>query len=187
MSMTSFSAGVRYIQLTGGVMTSFYDWYADLPRGFPAGLRRPDRRPESGDWWDAAYPHHVGRKRSADPYPGCSLGLRGPLPRYQGCHRSPDYADNTKFLLTSGCPPRYRRGTGYGDGPRHPPGELRRPACRVLRGLLPTYTDLPSWSPWKPVKTAEGPSKFLTAASSLARAEQQNADFKPVLMDHETG
>lgn len=30
MSMVSHCVGTRFIQLIGGVMTSFYDWYADL-------------------------------------------------------------------------------------------------------------------------------------------------------------
>ena len=55
MSMASFSAGVRYIQLAGGVMTSFYDWYADLPVASPQVFGDQTDVPESGDWWDAAY------------------------------------------------------------------------------------------------------------------------------------
>ena len=31
MSMVSHCVGTRFTQLIGGVMTSFYDWYADLP------------------------------------------------------------------------------------------------------------------------------------------------------------
>src|SRR5699024_3999069 len=31
MSMISHAVGARFIELLGGVMTSFYDWYADLP------------------------------------------------------------------------------------------------------------------------------------------------------------
>ena len=54
--------------------------------------------PESGDWWDAAYLIMWGANVPADPYPGCPLGLRGPLPRYQGCHREPRLTpSNTKF------------------------------------------------------------------------------------------
>ena len=89
MSMVSFSAGVRYIQLMGGVMTSFYDWYADLPVASPQVFGDQTDVPESGDWWDAAYLIMWGANVPADPYPGCPLGLRGPLPRYQGRHREP--------------------------------------------------------------------------------------------------
>jgi nitrate reductase alpha subunit len=35
MSIVSHCVGTRFIQLIGGVMTSFYDWYADLPVASP--------------------------------------------------------------------------------------------------------------------------------------------------------
>jgi len=35
MSMVSHAVGTRFIQLIGGVMTSFYDWYADMPIASP--------------------------------------------------------------------------------------------------------------------------------------------------------
>ena len=31
MSMISYASGARFINLLGGEMLSFYDWYADLP------------------------------------------------------------------------------------------------------------------------------------------------------------
>jgi nitrate reductase alpha subunit len=42
MSMASYAAGARYHSLIGGVLTSFYDWYADLPP--PSAPRRADSR-----------------------------------------------------------------------------------------------------------------------------------------------
>ena len=35
MSMLSHAAGSRFMQLMGGPMLSFYDWYADLPPASP--------------------------------------------------------------------------------------------------------------------------------------------------------
>ena len=35
MSMVSYAAGARYLQLLGGVTGSFYDWYCDLPPASP--------------------------------------------------------------------------------------------------------------------------------------------------------
>ena len=55
MSMVSHAAGNRFIQLIGGVMTSFYDWYADLPVASPQVFGDQTDVPESGDWWDATY------------------------------------------------------------------------------------------------------------------------------------
>ena len=35
MSMASYAAGTRFLSLIGGVILSFYDWYADLPPSSP--------------------------------------------------------------------------------------------------------------------------------------------------------
>ncbi|MBO0871880.1 MAG: molybdopterin-dependent oxidoreductase, partial [Pseudonocardia sp.] len=35
MSMTSYAAGTRYLSMIGATISSFYDWYADLPVASP--------------------------------------------------------------------------------------------------------------------------------------------------------
>ena len=41
--MISYAAGARFINLLGGEMLSFYDWYADLPPA-STNLGRTNRR-----------------------------------------------------------------------------------------------------------------------------------------------
>ena len=89
MSMVSHAAGARFIELIGGAMTSFYDWYADLPVASPQVFGDQTDVPESGDWWDAVVPDHVGLERPGHPHPGRALDGRGPLPRRQGRHGQP--------------------------------------------------------------------------------------------------
>lgn len=50
MSMVSHCVGTRFIQLIGGVMTSFYDWYADLPSRVhrSSAIRPTSRNPVTG-------------------------------------------------------------------------------------------------------------------------------------------
>ena len=55
MSMVSFGAGARYLQLIGGVNLSFYDWYADLPVASPQVFGDQTDVPEAGDWFNAQY------------------------------------------------------------------------------------------------------------------------------------
>ncbi|AFE16628.1 nitrate reductase narX [Mycobacterium tuberculosis RGTB327] len=55
MSMVSHAAGSRFVELIGGVMTSFYDWYADLPVASPQVFGDQTDVPESGDWWDVVW------------------------------------------------------------------------------------------------------------------------------------
>ena len=55
MSMASYAAGTRFLSLIGGVILSFYDWYADLPPASPQAFGDQTDVPESGDWWNASY------------------------------------------------------------------------------------------------------------------------------------
>ena len=95
--MVSFAAGSRFIELIGGVMTSFYDWYADLPVASPQVFGDQTDVPESGDWWDASYlmmwGSNVPVTRTPDAHWMAEVRYRGT----KVVSVSPDYADNTKF------------------------------------------------------------------------------------------
>ena len=53
MSMLSYAAGSRFLQLFGGVNLSFYDWYCDLPNAFPEIWGEQTDVCESADWYNA--------------------------------------------------------------------------------------------------------------------------------------
>ena len=97
MSMVSHAVGTRFMQLIGGVMTSFYDWYADLPVASPQVFGDQTDVPESGDWWDATYlmmwGSNVPVTRTPDAHWMAEVRYRGT----KVVTVSPDYADNTKF------------------------------------------------------------------------------------------
>ena len=97
MSMVSHAAGSRFVELLGGVMTSFYDWYADLPVASPQVFGDQTDVPESGDWWDASYlvmwGSNVPVTRTPDAHWMAEVRYRGT----KVVTVSPDYADNTKF------------------------------------------------------------------------------------------
>jgi nitrate reductase alpha subunit len=50
----AYAAGTRFLSLIGGVILSFYDWYADLPPA-PQAFGDQTDVPESGDWWNSSY------------------------------------------------------------------------------------------------------------------------------------
>ncbi len=100
MSMVSHAVGARFIELVGGVMTSFYDWYADLPAASPQVFGDQTDVPESGDWWDATYLMMWGSNVPVTRTPDAHWMAEA---RYRGQKVvvvSPDYADNTKFADT---------------------------------------------------------------------------------------
>lgn len=51
MSMLSYAAGARFLQLFGGVNLSFYDWYCDLPPASPEIWGEQTDVNESADWY----------------------------------------------------------------------------------------------------------------------------------------
>ncbi|MDQ1300682.1 MAG: nitrate reductase / nitrite oxidoreductase, alpha subunit, partial [Chloroflexota bacterium] len=51
MSMLSYAAGSRFLQLLGGVNLSFYDWYSDLPPASPEIWGEQTDVAESADWY----------------------------------------------------------------------------------------------------------------------------------------
>ncbi len=53
MSMISYAAGARLLQLMGGVSLSFYDWYCDLPPASPETWGEQTDVAESADWYNA--------------------------------------------------------------------------------------------------------------------------------------
>jgi len=55
MSMLSYAAGQRFLQLFGGVNLSFYDWYCDLPPSFPEIWGEQTDCAESADWYTLTF------------------------------------------------------------------------------------------------------------------------------------
>ncbi|MBI2434069.1 MAG: nitrate reductase subunit alpha, partial [Candidatus Hydrogenedentes bacterium] len=60
MSMISYAAGARFLQLMGGVCLSFYDWYCDLPPASPEIWGEQTDVAESADWFNAKFIATVG-------------------------------------------------------------------------------------------------------------------------------
>ena len=102
---------------------------------------------------------------------------------------SPDYADNTKFA-DEWLPAQAGTDAALAMAMGHVILKENYVDQRVefFEDFSLTYTDLPFLVT---LETREDgikvPSKFLTAAKLAGEAEQANADFKPVLMDRETG
>ena len=97
MSMASYAAGTRFLSLIGGVILSFYDWYADLPPASPQAFGDQTDVPESGDWWNASYLLIWGTNLPTTRTPDAHFMVEA---RYRGQKVvvvSPDYAEHTKF------------------------------------------------------------------------------------------
>ncbi|MDQ2849415.1 MAG: nitrate reductase subunit alpha, partial [Actinomycetota bacterium] len=188
MSMVSHASGARFVNLIGGSMLSFYDWYADLPVASPQVFGDQTDVPESGDWWNAGYLIMWGSNLPVTRTPDAHWMTEA---RYRGqkvIAVSPDYADNCKFADEWLAP---KPGTD---------GALAMAMGHVVLKeffvdtqepyfgeYVRSYTDLPYLV--KIDISQDGSAvagKFLTADDLAEHRDQENAAFKPVLLDSAT-
>ncbi|MBM7829827.1 nitrate reductase alpha subunit [Agromyces cerinus] len=188
MSMVSHGVGARFMNLIGGTMQSFYDWYADLPVASPQVFGDQTDVPESADWWNASYLMMWGSNVPVTRTPDAHFMTEA---RYRGqkvITVSPDYADNTKFADEWLAP--------------HPgtDGALAMAMGHVIlkeflvdrrtprfESYLKQYADAPYLIALEERGDAWVPGKFLTA-SDLGGfgARVANAEFKTVLLNQQS-
>ncbi|MBK7380021.1 MAG: nitrate reductase subunit alpha [Ignavibacteriales bacterium] len=71
MSMLSYAAGSRFLQLFGGVNLSFYDWYCDLPNASPEIWGEQTDVCESADWFNSKMIAVMGANLNMTRTPDC--------------------------------------------------------------------------------------------------------------------
>ena len=186
MSMVSHAVGSRFIELIGGAMTSFYDWYADLPVASPQVFGDQTDVPESGDWWNATYLLMWGSNVPVTRTPDAHWMAEA---RYKGQKVvvvSPDYADNTKFADTW-LPAQ----PGTDGALAMAMGHVMLKEFFVDRRVpffvdyVQRFTDLPFLVTLEEQDGAYVPGKFLTAAD--LGDDGEGAAWKTVLIDGRTG
>lgn len=97
MSMMSYAAGARYLQLFGGVNLSFYDWYCDLPTAFPEIWGEQTDVCESADWYNAKMIADMGACLNMTRTPDCHFFAES---RHNGTKAvvfSPDFSQVCKY------------------------------------------------------------------------------------------
>jgi nitrate reductase alpha subunit len=100
MSMISYAAGARYLQLLGGACGSFYDWYCDLPPASPQTWGEQTDVAESADWYNSSFMLLWGSNVPQTRTPDAHFYTEA---RYRGARVAavaPDYAEYVKFADT---------------------------------------------------------------------------------------
>jgi nitrate reductase alpha subunit len=186
MSMVSYSAGSRFMALIGGVVLSFYDWYADLPPASPQVWGDQTDVPESADWWDAQYLIVWGSNLPQTRTPDAHFMTEA---RYRGQKVvvvSPDFAGHTKFAdhwlpARAGTDGALAMAMGHVILREHYV-EKQTPAFQSYAGK---HTDLPFLVALRERDGVYVPDRFLRA-SDLGETSE-HADWKTVLLDGATG
>ncbi len=97
MSMISFASGARMLQLMGGTMLSFYDWYCDLPPASPEVWGEQTDVQESADWYNAKLLAVMGSNLSMTRTPDVHFAAEA---RHNGTKMwvfSPDFSQVSKY------------------------------------------------------------------------------------------
>jgi nitrate reductase alpha subunit len=97
MSMISYAAGARMLQLMGGVSLSFYDWYCDLPSASPETWGEQTDVQESADWYNAKLLAVMGSNLNMTRTPDCHFAAEA---RHNGSKMwvfTPDFAQVSKY------------------------------------------------------------------------------------------
>ena len=97
MSMISYAAGARMLQLMGGVSLSFYDWYCDLPSASPETWGEQTDVHESADWYNAKLLAVTGSNLNMTRTPDCHFAAEA---RHNGSKMwvfSPDFSQVSKY------------------------------------------------------------------------------------------
>ncbi len=97
MSMISYAAGARLLQLMGGLSLSFYDWYCDLPSASPETWGEQTDVQESADWYNAKMLAVMGSNLNMTRTPDCHFAAES---RHNGTKMyvfSPDFNQVAKY------------------------------------------------------------------------------------------
>ncbi|MCC6125295.1 MAG: nitrate reductase subunit alpha [Pirellulales bacterium] len=97
MSMISHACGSRMLQLMGGVLISFYDWYCDLPPASPEAWGEQTDVPESADWFNAKLLAVMGSNLNMTRTPDCHFACEA---RHNGSKMwvfAPDFNQVAKY------------------------------------------------------------------------------------------
>ena len=97
MSMISYAAGSRFLQLMGGLSLSFYDWYCDLPNASPETWGEQTDVQESADWYNAKMLAVMGSNLNMTRTPDCHFAAEA---RHNGTKMvvfAPDFNQVAKY------------------------------------------------------------------------------------------
>lgn len=186
MSMASYAAGTRFLSLIGGVILSFYDWYADLPPSSPQTFGDQTDVPESGDWFNAGYLLIWGTNLPTTRTPDAHFMVEA---RYRGQKVvvvSPDYAEHTKFADDwLAAEPGSDGALAMAMGHVILKEFYVEREVPYFRDYAQRFTDLPLLVTLREREGAYVPDRLLRA-SDLEGAEE-HAEWKPVVLDERTG
>ena len=189
MSMVSYAAGARYLQLIGGVTGSFYDWYCDLPPASPQTWGEQTDVAESADWYNSGFLILWGSNVPQTRTPDAHFYTEA---RYKGVKSvviCPDYSEASKF---SDVWVAAKQGTDAALGMAFGHVILteyhRDRDVPYFRDYIRKYSDLPLLVRLQEQEGGYVPERLLRASDfDGALKEENKPEWKTVGLDETTG
>lgn len=185
MSMVSYAAGSRLMQLLGGVSMSFYDWYCDLPPASPEIWGEQTDVGESADWFHSKMIAVVGSNVLMTRTPDAHFLVEA---RHAGAKVvvfSPDFSMTSKVAddwipLHQGQDGAFWMAVGHVILKE----KFFESHTPYFQNYLKQYSDAPFLV--KLVKNENGsyqPTKYLRASEISTYQSEENADWKMLIYD----
>ncbi len=189
MSMVSYAAGSRFMQLMGGISLSFYDWYCDLPPASPEIWGEQTDVAESADWFHSKFIAVVGSNVLMTRTPDAHFLVEA---RHQGTKVvvfAPDFSQTSK-VADEWVPIHQGQDGAFWMAVVH---VLLREfyvdrQVPAFLDYIAKYSDSPFLIELE--KTESGnyrAGKQLRAARLAAHSADENAEWKLVVLDAKTG
>jgi nitrate reductase alpha subunit len=188
MSMVSYAAGARFLQLMGGVNLSFYDWYCDLPPASPEIWGEQTDVAESADWFHSKFVAVVGSNVLMTRTPDAHFLVEG---RHRGAKVvvfSPDFSQSSK-IADQWIPIHQGQDGAFWMSVGHVILKeffIERQVPYFLN-YLKQYSDMPFLIVLSPQKDGSySPGRLLRASQLKEYKDLENAEWKMFVLDKST-
>ncbi len=188
MSMLSFAAGSRFLQLFGGVHLSFYDWYCDLPSSFPEIWGEQTDVGESADWYNAKFVAVMGANLGMTRTPDVHFFSES---RHNGTKTvvfSPDFSMVSKYA-DQWIPIHAGQDGAFWMAVTHvilKEAHLNKPVPQFIE-YTKKYSDAPYLVEINLESDRYVPGRLLRANRVKKYADIENGDWKFLNLDEQTG
>ncbi|HET7754372.1 MAG TPA: nitrate reductase subunit alpha [Anaeromyxobacteraceae bacterium] len=188
MSMVSYAAGSRFLQLFGGALLSFYDLYADFPPASPETWGEKTDAPESADWFNSKYIVVAGSNLSMTRTPDVHFAAEA---RHHGAKLvvlSPDFSQVSKYAdwwlpVTAGMDGALFLAVSHVVLKEfHADREVP-----YFTAYLRRYSDAPFLVVLEPGTAGYLPGRMLRASELARYRGEEHADWKPLVLDRLSG
>ena len=188
MSQLSYASGARMLQLMGGVCLSFYDWYCDLPPASPEIWGEQTDVAESADWFHSKMIAVMGSNPNMTRTPDCHFLAES---RHNGTKLvvfSPDFNQVAKYAdqwvaINAG------QDGAFWMAVTHVILEefYHQNPTPDFQKYISQYTDAPLLVVLEEHTAGMRPGRYLHASQVPQYADQENGDWKFLVLDATTG